>query len=61
MCITSISTAPKIDYLPDIIGSKTKRVMAHLQLSQSHIRKIIMAVERMTNITATASWKLCLA
>ena len=25
MCITSISTAPKIDYLPDIIGSKTKR------------------------------------
>lgn len=24
MCITSISTAPKIDFPPDIIGSKTK-------------------------------------
>lgn len=50
----------KADYPPDIIAFKQKRVMAHLQLSQSHIRKIIMAVERMINITATASWKLCL-
>gem|GEM_PF-4073107 len=51
MCITSISIAPKVGYPPDIIGSKTKTGMAHLQLSQSHIIKIIMAVERMNSRT----------